>query len=121
MGKKILLVEDDRDLIEEVTPRAKEAGLELTLARDLEAAGKQAAAVKPEYIVIDMTPPEEGAVKAFKELKGAAGEGVKFVVVMGMGKVDSMHYLKLKRAGVCDSSIEAATYDELVEAFKTLS
>lgn len=69
MGKKILIVDDDPDLVDAVTTILKSKGYEVVAAYDGEEGLAKTKAEKPDLIVLDVMMPGKDGYVVCKELK----------------------------------------------------
>src|SRR5438309_8920502 len=69
MKPKILVVDDEPEAVELVEFNLKQAGFDVASADDGEAALKQAKAVQPALIVLDLMLPEIDGLEACKRLR----------------------------------------------------
>jgi len=70
MAKRILLVDDEKDLVEMVSFRLTASGYEVTPAYDGEEALDKARKLKPDLIVLDLMLPKIDGYKVCGLLKG---------------------------------------------------
>ncbi len=69
MGKKILLVEDDKFLLKFFAARLKEEDFEVILAEDGEEAVRKVKEEKPDLILLDLILPKKDGFAVLKEIK----------------------------------------------------
>ena len=69
MGKKILVVDDEADVVTYLTTVLKDAGYETMEASDGEEAMEQILKNHPDLITLDITMPEMTGVKTYRTLK----------------------------------------------------
>jgi len=69
MGKKILLVEDDKFLLKFFAARLKEEDFEVVLAEDGEEAVRRVKEEKPDLILLDLILPKKDGFAVLKEIK----------------------------------------------------
>ncbi len=69
MGKKILLVEDDKFLLKFFAARLKEEDFEVVLAEDGEEAVRKVKEEKPDLILLDLILPKKDGFAVLKEIK----------------------------------------------------
>lgn len=71
MGKKILIVDDEPQIVHLLSQRLKASGYETFGANDPLQCVKMAKEVKPDLILLDMKMPAGGGVSAFTTLKSS--------------------------------------------------
>lgn len=69
MGKKILLVEDDKFLLKFFAARLKEEDFEVILAEDGEEAVRKVKEKKPDLVLLDLILPKKDGFAVLKEIK----------------------------------------------------
>ncbi len=68
-GKKILLVDDDRNILAAMQSALSDLGLEILVAGDGNTAIEQAAAVHPNVVVLDMMLPKRSGFLVMENIK----------------------------------------------------
>ena len=71
MGKKILIVDDEPQIVRLLSQRLKSNGYEPFAANDSYQCIKMAREVKPDLIILDFKMPAGGGVSAFNNLKSS--------------------------------------------------
>jgi CheY-like chemotaxis protein len=85
MGKRILVVDDEPDILTYLTAVLKDAGYETSEAQDGEQALTQIEKSRPDLITLDITMPEMTGVKTYRKLKeDEALKGIPVVIVTGV-------------------------------------
>lgn len=69
MAKKILVVDDEADIVTYLTSVLKDAGYETMEASNGEEAWAQIQKARPDLITLDITMPEMTGVKTYRKLK----------------------------------------------------
>jgi CheY-like chemotaxis protein len=69
MSKKILVVDDEADVVTYLTTVLRDAGYETTEASNGEEAMEQIRLARPDLITLDITMPEMTGVKTYRTLK----------------------------------------------------
>jgi CheY-like chemotaxis protein len=97
MAKKILVVDDEPDVIEYFTTLLEENGYETRSASN----GAEAIAAireeKPDLVALDITMPEQSGVKTYRQLKGEKEfEGIPVLIITGIAK-DFKHFISTRK------------------------
>ena len=85
MSKKILVVDDEADVVTYLTTVLKDAGYETMEASNGEEAMKQILKNRPDLITLDITMPEMTGVKTYRKLKeDATLKTIPVVIITGV-------------------------------------
>jgi CheY-like chemotaxis protein len=85
MGKRILVIDDEPDVLTYLTTVLRDAGYETSEARDGEDALAQIQKSRPDLITLDITMPEMSGVKTYRKLKEDESlKGIPVVIVTGV-------------------------------------
>lgn len=122
--KKILLVDDDRDLSDLVRIRLENAGYEVNQCMNGDECIAQVEEARPHIIVLDMEMPEKNGYTTLLELKkkfdtsGQSSQGVKIPVIVMTGL--SGHVIKdlVQSAGIYDFVQKPFSISALVDKIK---
>ncbi len=68
-GKKVLIVDDEKDVLTYLKTLFEDHGYETVLAEDGKAGMEKARTEKPDLISLDISMPEESGVKMFRDLQ----------------------------------------------------
>jgi len=71
-AKKILVIDDDPDVVKFVSTLLKDHGYEVASAKDGKEGLDKARSEQPALICLDITMPEMSGVKCYRELRGDA-------------------------------------------------
>jgi len=85
LNKKILLVDDEADVLEMLTSRLKKSGFEILIASTGPEALEAARLEKPGLIILDVMMPQMNGYDVLERLK-AAGETSQIPVIMASAK-----------------------------------
>ncbi len=89
MGKKILIVDDEPDMVAFLKTLLEDNGYETTAASDGDEALEKVAAERPDLISLDLLMPNKTGIKMFRELRKDDGtNGIPVIMVTGFGKDD---------------------------------
>ena len=69
MGRRVMIVEDNEDLLQLLSERLKMAGFEVTVATDSATAMGMVHKAQPELIILDLLMPAGGGLGMLKNLK----------------------------------------------------
>ncbi len=90
--KKILLVDDERDILEAMQATLEPLGQEIMLAHDGNEAVEMALEFEPDVIVLDLMLPKRGGFLVLQKLKGSPQtKGKKPLVIMITGNEGHRH------------------------------
>jgi len=84
MGKRILVVDDDRDLVETLTESLEAEGFEVLAAHDGVECWDLIKRGKPDLIVLDVMMPNKHGYQVAKELENSEYSGIPLVMLTGV-------------------------------------
>jgi twitching motility two-component system response regulator PilH len=85
MAKKILIIDDEKDMRTYLSALFKKAGYETETAENGEAGLKAAQASPPDLISLDILMPKQSGVRTYRELRsGASTKGVPIIILTGL-------------------------------------
>lgn len=100
-GKSILLVDDDRDMIDALVAVLADTGAEVRTAADGNAALEVAGEFDPDLIVLDAMLPKRSGFLVLEKLKGPAKKrGARPFVIMITGNAGKRHQVWAESLGV---------------------
>ena len=100
-GKSILLVDDDRDMIDTLVAVLADTGAELRTAADGNAAVEVAGEFDPDLVVLDAMLPKRSGFLVLEKLKGAGKKrGSRPFVIMITGNTGKRHQVWAESLGV---------------------
>ncbi len=83
--KKILVVDDEQDILTYLSTLFEDHGYATALAQDGEEALRQVEAHSPDLITLDISMPEKSGVKFYREMKeDARWKGIPIIIVTGV-------------------------------------
>ena len=113
MGKKILVVEDEQDVLTFLVAVLKDNGYEAISARDGMEGLELARSEKPDLITLDLQMPRETGTGFYRKLsRDKVLSGIPVIIISG---VPGRHLAVKKPAAVFDKPIDP---DELIAAIK---
>ena len=119
MTQKILIVEDNSDLLQLLAFYLSNAGYEISQARNLTQGISKALAERPDLIITDLNLPDMNAVDATLILKqDPATASIPIVVLTAMAVGDWK--TKALKAGAAKYLIKPVSLPELTEVIRTL-
>ncbi len=96
-GKKILVIDDEPDIVLFLTAMLEDHGMETLSAADGVEGLQRARADKPDLITLDMSMPEKSGVKVFRELQGDPElRSIPVVIVTGVSR-DFEKFIKTRK------------------------
>ena len=101
-GKKILIVDDDPDILTAIAATFHETGAEIAKAADGNAAVEAAGTEKPDLIVLDAMLPKRSGFLVLEKLKAKKPRGAKPYVIMITGNQGKRHQEWALSLGVDD-------------------
>ena len=117
-GKKVLIVDDDFEIIEAVRYALEGAGYEVVLARD----GNQGLALaereNPDLMILDMMMPKRSGFLVLEKLRRLRDEPLP--VIMITGNEGSRHKAYAELLGVSDYIRKPFAMDRLLDAVEKL-
>lgn len=90
---KVLIVEDDADIIEIVTFALRQEGCEVQVARDGEAGLQAVKAFAPDVVLLDVSMPRMDGLTALRELRrGPDKSAVPVIMMTARGRATDISY-----------------------------
>jgi twitching motility two-component system response regulator PilH len=87
MEKKILIVEDEEDIIEFVSAALEENGYAPVVARNGDEAMEMVSQSKPDLVILDILMPQKSGIKMYRELKSVDSlKDIPVIVYSGVAK-----------------------------------
>ena len=112
-GKKILIVDDEPDVLAYLGAFFQENGFEVLTAANGRDGFEKAKAERPDLITLDITMPEESGVRMYRDLhEDPDTAGIPVVIVTGISH-DFKHFIETRRqvpppAGYFEKPIDRA-------------
>jgi len=82
-GRKILLVDDDADILTAMRAALKDTDAEVITAGDGDTAVRKIAADKPDLVVLDMMLPKRSGFLVIEHLRDQGGEAPHIIMITG--------------------------------------
>lgn len=120
-GKNILLVDDDRDMLDALETLLDDSGATIRTAADGNAAVEVAGEFDPDLIVLDAMLPKRSGFLVLEKLKGPAKKrGARPFVIMITGNAGSRHQTWAESLGVDDYLNKPFRMERLVGSMEKL-
>lgn len=117
MAKKILIADDQRDLVEALKLRFEKDGYEIVEAYNGEECLKKAKEELPDLIILDVAMPKMDGYEAIREMRG--DEAIKHIPVFMLTGKDQMEDI-FKMEGVLEYIVKPFDYEMLSGMVKKL-
>ncbi len=117
-GKRILVVEDDREMLTALQLLFEDMGAVVETAIDGNAAITVAVETEPDVIVLDAMLPKRSGFLVLEKLKGSAKKGKKPIVVMITGNEGKRHQVWAESLGVDGYLTKPFRMEKLVSAIE---
>jgi len=119
-GKRVLVVDDDADILTAIRTAMEDAGAEVDTAADGNQAVSKATASDPDLIILDLMLPKRSGFLVAEKLKSGKGKGEKPRVIMITGNPGQRHRTYADRIGVDAYFTKPFRMDRLVESAEKL-
>ncbi len=119
-GKRILLVDDDRDTIVAIEAALADSGAELLTANDGNRALELAESENPDLIVLDLMLPKRSGLLVLEKIKAKKPRGSKPYVVMVTGNTGTRHRQYAESLGADGYITKPFRMDTLIDKAKDL-
>jgi DNA-binding response OmpR family regulator len=119
-GKKLLLVDDDRDILATMQATLADLGPEIMTATDGDEAIRQAEQSHPDLIVLDQMLPKRSGLLVMERLKRGKKRSDPPRIIMITGNQGTRHKIYAESLGVDVYLNKPFRMDRLVEAVKKL-
>ena len=119
-GKKILVVDDDRDIRIAMEMALKDLGPEVVSVGDGNQAVRQIEESEPDLVVLDMMLPKRSGFLVLERIKRDRQPGQKPFVIMVTGNLGNRHKIYAERRGVDQYITKPFRMNKLLEAITEL-
>jgi DNA-binding response OmpR family regulator len=119
-GKKILLVDDDHDILTSMQAAFEPTGAELSSASNGNRAVEMAERDQPDLVILDMMLPGRSGFLVLEKIKAKKPKGSKPFVIMITGNQGARHKMYAESLGVSDYIIKPVKMDRLVSTAEKL-
>jgi two-component system alkaline phosphatase synthesis response regulator PhoP len=117
MPQKILLTDDDKDLVEIMSVRLEQDGYTVLRAYDGEECLERAKNELPDLIIMDVSMPKMDGYSAFKTLR--ADKAIRHIPVIILTAKDQMEDI-FKMEGVKDFFVKPFEYDDVARKVRSI-
>jgi DNA-binding response OmpR family regulator len=119
-GKRVLVVDDDADILTAIRTAMEDAGAEVDTAADGNQAVAKATEIDPDLIILDLMLPKRSGFLVAEKLKSGKDKGEKPRVIMITGNPGQRHRTYADRIGVEAYFTKPFRMDRLVESAEKL-
>ena len=119
-GKKVLIVDDDRDILTTMQAALEDLGPELLVARDGDEALIQAQQHSPDLVILDMMLPKRSGFMVLQKLKAGRDPSEPPHVIMVTGNRGARHKVYAESQGVAEYLNKPFRMEKLVESVKRI-
>lgn len=119
-GKKILIVDDDPDILSAIETTLHDSGAEIMIARDGNTAVTTALQKLPDLLILDAMLPQRSGFLVLEKLKAKKPLGAKPFIIMITGNPGKRHQTWAESLGADDYINKPFRMDRLVESVEKL-
>jgi DNA-binding response OmpR family regulator len=119
-GKKVLLVDDDNDILTSMQAAFEPTGATVDLAKDGNKAVELAEKNQPDLVVLDMMLPGRSGFLVLEKIKARKPPGSKPFVIMITGNQGARHKMYAESLGVSEYFNKPVKLDKLVASAEKL-
>jgi DNA-binding response OmpR family regulator len=119
-GRTVLVVDDDRDLLEAITRVLRGAGYEVRGTQDGRKLGEMIRARKPDLVITDIMMPDRDGVEVITEIKKTT-RGIRVLAMSGRKSLGALDLLGMAKTLGADATLmKPFEGDELLAAIEPL-
>jgi len=119
-GKKVLLVDDDNDILTSMQAAFEPTGAEVDTAKDGNKAVELAEKNQPDLVILDMMLPGRSGFLVLEKIKAKKPRGSKPYVIMITGNQGARHKMYAESLGVSEYFNKPVKLDKLVASAEKL-
>src|SRR3954464_13266798 len=119
-GKKVLLVDDDNDILTSMQAAFEPTGATVDLAKDGNKAVELAEKNQPDLVVLDMMLPGRSGFLVLEKIKAKKPPGSKPFVIMITGNQGARHKMYAESLGVSEYFNKPVKLDKLIASAEKL-
>ncbi|MFW6153701.1 MAG: response regulator transcription factor [Planctomycetota bacterium] len=117
-GRKILLVDDDADIVAAMRAALKDTGAEVSTAGDGDTAVRKIASEEPDLVVLDMMLPKRSGFLVIEHLRDQGGEAPEIIMITG--NEGTRHRIYAESLGVAMYINKPFRMERLIGGIKTV-
>jgi DNA-binding response OmpR family regulator len=119
-GKKVLLVDDDNDILTSMQAAFEPTGAAVETAKDGNKAVEMAEKNQPDLVVLDMMLPGRSGFLVLEKIKAKKPRGSKPFVIMITGNQGARHKMYAESLGVSEYFNKPVKLDKLIASAEKL-
>jgi DNA-binding response OmpR family regulator len=119
-GKKVLLVDDDNDILTSMQAAFEPTGATVETAKDGNKAVELAEKNQPDLVVLDMMLPGRSGFLVLEKIKSKKPPGSKPYVIMITGNTGARHKMYAESLGVSEYLNKPVKLDKLIASAERL-
>jgi DNA-binding response OmpR family regulator len=119
-GKKILIVDDDPDILTAIEATIKDSGASILTATDGNTAVTTALEQQPDLLILDAMLPQRSGFLVLEKLKAKKPRGSKPFIIMITGNPGKRHQTWAESLGADDYINKPFRMDRLIESVEKL-
>jgi DNA-binding response OmpR family regulator len=119
-GKKVLLVDDDNDILTSMQAAFEPTGAAVETAKDGNKAVELAEKNQPDLVVLDMMLPGRSGFLVLEKIKAKKPRGSKPYVIMITGNTGARHKMYAESLGVSEYLNKPVKLDKLIASAEKL-
>ena len=119
-GKKVLLVDDDNDILTSMQAAFEPTGATVETAKDGNKAVELAEKNQPDLVVLDMMLPGRSGFLVLEKIKARKPQGAKPFVIMITGNQGARHKMYAESLGVSEYLNKPVKLDKLIASAERL-
>jgi DNA-binding response OmpR family regulator len=119
-GKRVLLVDDDNDILTSMQAAFEPTGATIESANDGNKAVELAERSQPDLVVLDMMLPKRSGFLVLEKLKSKKPKNAKPFVIMITGNTGARHKMYAESLGVSEYMTKPVKMDKLVATAEKL-
>ncbi len=119
-GKKVLLVDDDNDILTSMQAAFEPTGAAVETAKDGNKAVELAEKNQPDLVVLDMMLPGRSGFLVLEKIKAKKPRGSKPYVIMITGNTGARHKMYAESLGVSEYLNKPVKLDKLIASAERL-
>jgi DNA-binding response OmpR family regulator len=119
-GKKVLLVDDDNDILTSMQAAFEPTGATVELAKDGNKAVELAEKSQPDVIILDMMLPGRSGFLVLEKIKAKKPRNTKPFIIMITGNQGARHKMFAESLGVSEYFTKPVKMDKLISTTERL-